>query len=187
MKGIIFNLLEQFISDNFGEERYEEILASCPLVTQEPFVGPGTYPDEDFLKLTARAVESLALSAPDALRAFGKYCFPKLAEKFPGFVSPHKDPKSFLMTVDGVIHVEVRKLFDGASVPNFVYREPSRDTLIIEYSSERKFCHFMEGLIDGVGAHYNVPIQRKQTRCMLNRDPVCEFHLNFNPIDKEHQ
>ena len=41
MKGVIFNLFEEFVCESFGDEVWEEILDSAELKTQEPFVGPG--------------------------------------------------------------------------------------------------------------------------------------------------
>ena len=57
MKGIIFNLLEGFLTERLGEEKSDELIESCSLKTREPFVGPGSYPDEDLLAIVDRAVE----------------------------------------------------------------------------------------------------------------------------------
>ena len=179
MKGIIFNEFESFVTEKFGEGIYEKIFSASHLITSEPFVGPGTYPDEDLLALVSAAVEILNISLPNALREFGRYCLPKLAGKYPDFIKDHKDPKSFLLTVDSVIHVEVKKLYADAKLPRFVYKDTSPHSLEIEYTSDRKFCHFMEGLIDGVSTHFKRPISHQQFRCMLKGDLVCEFHLNF--------
>ena len=59
-----------------------------------------------------------------------------------------------LKTVDGVIHVEVRKLYDDTYLPVFQYQEPAEDQLIITYYSKRKLYPFMEGLIEGVSLHF---------------------------------
>ncbi len=181
MKGIVFNLLEQFITDSFGEEKYEEILSQCTLKTKEPFVGPGSYPDDDLMAIVSKSVELLGIDIADALRKFGRYCFLKLAEKFPDFVRLHNHPKPFLKTVESIIHVEVRKLLKDAKPPEFVYDESDPDNLIIKYQSKRKLCQFMEGMIEGVGDYYKSPIQYKQNTCMLEDGDVCEFDLTFIP------
>ena len=59
MKGIIFNLPEEFVVETFGVDAYEEILAASELRTTDPVVGPGTYPDEDLLALVGKTVERL--------------------------------------------------------------------------------------------------------------------------------
>ena len=180
MKGIIFNLLEQFISENWGDKVYEEILNECSLETKGPFVGPGGYPDSDLMAIVSKGVEKSGIALPELLRKFGRFCFPIMAEKFPDFVTPYKHPRDFLKAADSIIHLEIKKLWEDAKPPGFVFREPDSDRLIMEYRSERKLCKFMEGLIEGVGDYYNTPIQYRQTRCMLNGEDVCEFDLTFS-------
>ena len=184
MKGIIFNLLEDFIIESLDEEQYEAILAECELQTAEPFVGPGTYPDEDLLAIVNKTVQAMGISQADALRAFGKFHIPKLAEKFPDFMTPHKHPKSFLKTIESIVHTEVKKLYPDAKLPQFSYKDPSDKRLTILYKSDRKFCHLVEGLIEGVAEYYDSPIRYKQTKCMLAGEEVCEFNLKFSTKEK---
>ena len=73
MKGIIFTLFESFVTDSYGEDKYEEILSKSTLKTTDPFVDPETYPDEDLLSLVATAVKILDIPAPVAVKAFGKH------------------------------------------------------------------------------------------------------------------
>lgn len=181
MKGIIFSLFEQFITETFGDETYEEILTACPLKTKEPFIGPGSYPDEDLFSLVSRAVEISGMALPDALRAFGRFCVPKLADKFPDLVKPYSSPKELLMKVDSIIHVEVKKLYKDAETPEFIYEDPAPDRLIMQYKSGRKLCYFMEGLIDGVADVFRSPITHRQRHCMLEGGELCEFELTFEP------
>lgn len=178
MKGIIFNAFEQFVIANHGEDFFDDVLARCSLATHEPFVGPGTYPDEDLLELVGQTVKQLGVPLPDALRAFGRFAFPALASAFPVCVRPHGDARSFLRSVDDVIHVEVRKLHPDAATPTFHYRDDG-DALVIEYHSPRALCHVMEGLIDGVADHFSQPISQRQLQCTASGAPHCEFRLEF--------
>lgn len=179
MKGIIFNLLEQFITENFGEEKYEQIIKQCNLKTTEPFVAPGTYPDEDMIEIVVNTSKELNITVPDALKGYGKFAFFKLAEKFPFFVKPYKHPKPFLMSVENIIHVEVRKFYKDAYTPQFIYNDTSPDTLTITYHSKRKLYHLMEGLLDGVGEFYKVPIQQTHKIYQKNGTELCDFELTF--------
>ncbi len=180
MKGIIFNILEDFVTENYNLETYEKLISQCQLKTKAAtFVGPGTYPDEDLLEIVSRASGMTQIPVPELVRAFGKFCFPKLAKRYPIFVKPHSDPKSFLKTVDSVIHVEVRKLYKDTELPDFKYSEPSPNELIMSYRSKRKLCPLIEGLIAGVGEYFNSPINLRQTQCLLNGAPSCDFHLSF--------
>jgi hypothetical protein len=67
MKGIIFNMLEQFIIETADIDTYEEILDECQFSTAEPFIGPGTYPDADLMQIVGKTVEKLQIPLPDVL------------------------------------------------------------------------------------------------------------------------
>jgi hypothetical protein len=179
MKGVVFNLLEAFICEGWDAATYEAILAACSLQTKEPFVGPGTYPDSDLFLIAGQAAETLGLPLPAALRAFGRYLFPRLAEQVLPLVKSHADARSFLKSVEDVIHVEVRKLMPQAITPSFHYREPDARHLVIEYRSARKLCALMEGLLDGTADFFATTIGQQQTRCLLRGDECCEFQLEF--------
>ncbi len=181
MKGIIFNALEEFICENWGDDKYEKILSLCPLVTKEPFVGPGTYPDADLTTIATKAADILGVPLDDALRAFGRFTFGKLVAKFPSFMESSSSARDFLLIVNSVIHVEVKKLYPGAVTPEFTYEDLSESQLIMVYHSNRKLCSLMEGLIDGVGEHFNTAIHQQQTQCMHHGDDVCKFDLRFEP------
>ena len=182
MKGEIFNILEDFIVDNWGRDTFEEIFEEVhdKLITKEPFVGPGTYPDSDFMAIVAQAVAKLGVTLEQAVHAFGVYTFPKLAEKMPDYVAPYKHPKDFLLTLHDVIHVEVKKLYPDAETPSFEYRDEKENELVMIYHSKRKLYNFVEGMFESVGSYYNTPIQYERKLCNEGTDDeCCEFHLIF--------
>lgn len=179
MKGIIFNLLEDFIVQSWGEDRFERIISGCPLHTKTAFVGPGTYPDSDLLAIVDRTCAELGMDTPTALRAFGRFAMPKLAARFEVFVRDHRHPKPFLCGLDTVIHVEVRKLFERAEPPRIWFEDPAPTTLILHYHSRRRLCALFEGLLDGTADYFGVPFTHEQTACMSAGAPNCDFRLEF--------
>lgn len=181
MKGIIFNLLEDFIEDSCGTGVYAEILAGCTLTTADPdlIVGPGTYPDSDFVAIIDCLVCRFEQDAGDVLRAFGKYAVPRLAERYPQFFVAHSTPREFLKSVGFIHHIEIKKLYKDADTPVFSVEDRGVGPLVMKYRSNRRLCHFVEGLVDGLAEQYHTPIGRVHSRCQLNGDPECVFHLSF--------
>jgi hypothetical protein len=114
-----------------------------------------------------------------ALRAFGRFCVPKLAKRFPAFMAAHRHPKPFLHTLNELHYVELRKLYADAAPPRFEYDDPGESGLVMRYRSARGLCALVAGLVDGVADHYGVPIRHEQTRCMATGAALCEFHLTF--------
>lgn len=181
MKGEIFNLFEEFIVQNWGTDVFEEIYESIHtnLQTKDPFVGPGTYPDSDFFTIVSKAVEKLNVSLNDGIHLFGKFCLPKLIAKMPQYVEKYTHPKAFLLTIHDVIHVEVKKVYKDATPPDFIYRDPAPDKLIMIYKSKRKLYDFVEGLLDGVSEHFKMPITYTRKIISLDGSEACEFELSF--------
>ncbi len=182
MKGIIFNELEEMVTDAYGEDAWEMLITQSNLQTPEGlFVGPNTYPFEDLVAIVTTASKVTGKSVEELLHAFGEYLFPKLAEKFPMFLKEDMDAKAFLKTVGEIIHVEVHKLFPEATLPKFTTEDPGPDQLIMIYDSERHLCDLAEGLLVGVGKHFGQEIQFTQTECTKRGDPHCRFEIHFGP------
>ena len=179
MKGIVFNLLEQVVSRDYGEDTWDDLLGAARLVGA--YTSLGSYPDEHPGKLVAAASEALAIRAEDAVRWFGREALPALAQAYPPFFSPHTDTRSFLLTLNDIIHPEVRKLYPGADVPEFdVHRRPD-GSLGMGYDSHRKLCSFAEGLIEGAAAHFGEQVAISQPRCMHRGDASCDLEIAFSP------
>lgn len=179
MKGVVFNLLEEFVTAQWGEDAYEKVLDQCPMKNGGVFVGPETYPDADLAAIVTVACRQLGVAPDDALRAFGRFMFPRLAEKFPVFVKDHTHPRAFLKTVHDVIHVEVRKLMPDATPPVIRWSEPNDRDLILTYDSHRGLCVLMEGLLDGTADYFKTPFGVTHARCSKHGSPTCEFALTF--------
>ena len=50
MKGVVFNLFEGFIEENFGYEFWDKVLVAAEC-ENNVYVGPKTYADTEFLNL----------------------------------------------------------------------------------------------------------------------------------------
>ena len=183
MKGEVFNLFEAFICNNWGEDRFEEILenASSELETKEPFVGPETYPDHDMLTMVKHTCSSLEVEVSDAMKSFGEFCFKPLASKVPELVSSLETPFDLLSKLDSVVHPEVRKLYPGAITPHFKASKNEDGSITLEYRSPRKLYDFAEGLLAAVAKHFNKNLVCSREIITSGEDEgMCIFNLQFN-------
>jgi Haem-NO-binding len=179
MKGVIFVLFEEFVTENWGAETFEALLDDCPHLAKEPIVAPRTYPDTWVVDLLMAACRRLGVTPADALRAFGQFCFGGLVSRYPGFLQGVGDAKSLLMSVHQIIHVEVKKLMEGAVPPNLFYEDLGPEDLVVHYESKRGLCTLMEGLLNGLGAHFGTPIEHAQTACTHRGDARCTFRIRI--------
>ena len=111
------------------------------------------------------------------LRWFGREAMPLLANHYPVFFSPHKNAISFVMSVNSIIHPEVRKLYAGAGCPNFQFEEAPDGALLMGYNSARKLCALAHGFIEGAGDHYGQAMTVEHPRCMHKGDAACTLSI----------
>jgi Haem-NO-binding len=180
LKGIVFNLLEQAVEREFGAPAWDSLLKAAEV--DGAYTSLGNYSDEELLKLVAAASVALQKPTEDVLRWFGIAAIPLLVAKYPVFFDRHQDTRSFLLTLNDIIHPEVRKLYPGADVPDFTYElSPGADReLVMIYASKRKLCMLAEGFIHGSAAHYSETSILNQQECMHRGDSHCAFHITFD-------
>lgn len=183
MKGIIFNELENMVTESFGAEAWETAVRKTPLKTAGGlFIGPKSYPDEDLVALVSTASDLTGKPADELIITFGHYLFPRLLGRYPGAIQPGMNAKTFLQSIDRVIHLEVRKLFPDAILPSFDYEDPAPDQLVMMYKSPRRLCPLVIGLLRGVSDHFNERIDYEKTSCLNDGDSHCRFELTFSPM-----
>ena len=152
--------------------------------SQGVYTAVGSYADEDLLALVNTAAGMLDVSPDDLVREFGRKAIPHFAERYPQFFAPHSDTRSFVLTLNEVIHPEVRKLFPGADVPTFDYAIPDERSVELAYVSTRRLCSFAEGLILGATEHYGETVEMRQTSCMKRGDDQCVLVCTFARVEE---
>lgn len=182
MKGVIFNLLEEIVTREYGEDAWDALFEAAQL--DGVYTSLGSYPDADLTKLVAAASSTLERPPDDILRWFGVNALPLLAARYPIFFQEHRCTRSFLLTLNDIIHPEVRKLYPGADVPDFTYETTSEEELVMVYQSPRKLCALAEGLIQGAAAYFGEQVDLEQVECMHRGNSKCVFRLSFH--QREH-
>jgi len=178
VKGIIFNLVQEVVEEAYGASAWDSLLEAAEL--EGSYTSLGSYPDEELLRLVAAASQAFELPADAVVRLIGERAFPLLSERYPAFFEGHTSAQPFLLTLNDIIHPEVRKLYPGASVPDFDFETPSPDTLLLGYRSERQLCALAEGFILGAAAHFDQHVELDQPECMNRGDERCVIRCVFD-------
>lgn len=177
MKGIVFNLLEEIVAREHGEDTWDALLDAAGV--EGTYTSLGNYRDEDLFALVAAASQALGLPADDVVRWYGRNALPLLADRYPGFFEPHRDARSFVLTLNEIIHPEVRKLYPGAETPYFTFDASQPARLVLDYRSSRRLCAFAEGLLIGAGDHFGQAVAVEQSECMNRGDDRCLIAIDF--------
>jgi len=178
MKGIVFNLLEEVVTRDHGADAWDALLESAGV--EGAYTCLGSYSDDEMSKLVGAASQMLKVPPADVLRWFGQESMSVLAVRYPVFFSSQKSTRPFLLTLNDIIHPEVRKLYPGADVPVFDFDNSSDDMLIMGYRSERKLCALAQGFIEGAASYYKEAVRFEQTKCMLHGNDKCVFQIAFD-------
>jgi Haem-NO-binding len=187
MKGIIFNLLEEVVTEQLGEA-WEQLLDLAEV--EGAYTSLGSYPDEEFVALLQALPSHAGMGPNDLLHWFGRASIPLLAQRYPVFFEGHDSTRSLLCALNDIIHPEVRKLYPGAEVPIFDLEpvtggERSDQVVTLGYRSARRLCGLAEGFIEGTAGHFGEQVRIEQPRCMLRGDDRCALVCTFTP-SREH-
>ena len=179
MKGIIFNLLERVVVDAAGEDAWDRVLDAAGV--EGSYTAVGTYPHDELVRLVKAVADTVPSHDDDIVQWFGRKALPLLAERYPVFFEGHASTRPFLLTLNDVIHPEVRKLFPGSYAPEFDFDDSDPNVLLLGYSSHRSLCSFGHGLIEGAAQHFGERAQVEQVECTKRGDAKCVFACTFTP------
>jgi hypothetical protein len=176
MKGVIFNLLEEVVSEHHGDAAWDALLAATG--SNGIYTSLGSYADGELVALVTAASDLTGTPVRTLLHWFGVQALPKLANRYPGFFEKAPDTRSFILSVNTIIHPEVRKLYSGAACPHFHFAE-TRNSLTLGYRSPRKMCDLAHGFAEAVAAHYGETVSFSQPVCMHDGAPSCQLVLTW--------
>jgi len=176
MKGIVFNLLEQVVVSNHGEAAWDGLLDRTGLAGA--YTSLGSYPDAQIQALVEAASEVLGKPADEILRWFGREAMPLLARHYPAFFAPHRTTRAFVLSVNSIIHPEVRKLYTGAGCPHFHFEDGADGALLLGYNSPRRLCALAHGFIEGAAGHFGESVRVEHPLCMHRGDPRCQLAIH---------
>ncbi|WP_426051846.1 heme NO-binding domain-containing protein [Brevundimonas sp. SL161] len=177
MMGIVFNLLQEVVTQGHGEDVWDELIDAAGV--DGVYTSVGSYSDGEMTALVGATSEMLGLPPAAVLRWFGQQAMPLLAQRYPGFFQGHASARSFILSVNDIIHVEVRKLYAGTQCPYFPFSEQPDGSLRMDYRSPRRLCALAQGFTEGAGSYYGENIEFQHAQCIDKGDAACVFHIRW--------
>jgi hypothetical protein len=175
VKGVIFNLLEHVVRADDGHAAWDDVVERSGV--SGAYTSLGSYPDSDYVAIATTVAQLEGTDVASVVRRVGQRSIAELAAHYPEFFTPHTEVRSFLLTLNAIIHPEVRKLYPGAVVPEFGYRSDGDQVLDLIYTSPRQRCDLAEGLILGAIEFYGHPVELTQPECMTRGDTACVLRV----------
>ena len=151
MKGVVLNVIEEVVVDQFGPAAWEQILSDAGL--DGAFTSLGNYPDSDFHAVVSAAAAILGTTNDAVLETVGVHAFERLHDRLPAASQQYTDPVSLLSALDAVIHPQVKVLYPDAKPPEFDL-DDSDGRLVVRYRSGRNLAPLASGLVRGCFLHF---------------------------------
>ncbi len=170
MHGLIFAGLRDYTAVQLGEERAGDVWSD------RVFELTGAYDDEWF----SAQLERLALATGEPLnevqRGFGVFAAREtFLRLFPEYYEASDDTFAFLLGIEEKIHQLVRATIAGANPPRLHVQQLSELGVLVSYTSERKLCRLLEGLVRGTADYYGDDVVVEEIQCMYRGDTGCVF------------
>ena len=159
MKGIIFSEFLELVEETFGMEVCQDMLDENG--DQGEYTSAGTYDHQDLVKLIISLSKLTEISIEDLQQVYGKSVFISLLKSMPGLELTSSSTFEFINQVEDYIHIEVKKLYEDAKPPQFVFISQNETEMVLDYISARCFSHVCFGLIQGCAAYYNENVEVK--------------------------
>lgn len=179
MQGSIYTAFSDMIIEKMGMEQWNELLDKTAPASGGIYTSGEQYADSELVNMVVALSEKTNIAVEKLIEAFGIYLFDKLYETNPADVSKIKDLRSFLLAIDQVIHVEVKRIHPNAYLPKFDYEDGANGELIMYYTSKRKLCHASIGLIHGAAKKFDEKVVIDHAECMHDGADRCKFVVDF--------
>jgi hypothetical protein len=154
---MVFTEFLEMVETRWSLDVVDDIIADAAPPNGGAYTAVGTYDHEELVALVVALSKRTGQSTHTLVHAFGQYLFGRFVALFPNFFVGIAHPFDFLEGIEGVIHVEVRKLYPDAELPRFQC-ERSADRLSMVYRSPRHMGDLAEGLIHAAIDHFLVPV-----------------------------
>lgn len=178
MQGIIYTVLSDLVIEKFGALFWDQMLEDLKPSSQGIYTAGEQYSDDELLAMVAYLSEQKNIPTDDLVRLYGQYLFSRLYNSLPESYPNKNNLLEFLISVDQVIHKEVKRLYPDAYLPQFQCKSEG-DRLTMYYTSKRKLCAAAEGLIIGASEQFGEEVEIEQPQCMHHGASFCEIVVTF--------
>jgi len=173
--GVIFASFVDYVATRHGSEVAGEILSDQPVILLSE-----SYEDERLLALVARASEVIVRRVSSSTKSGSS----RLSRRSPASIRPSsqlpgaRGRSSSRWRRSSTSSCERRSQMPARR--NFKFGRSGTTASRITYTSPRRLCALLAGLVEGTARHYGEEVQIEQTGCMLRDNPACVFQVRVS-------
>jgi hypothetical protein len=163
VKGVVFTEFMEMVESRMGLDMLDRIITEAELPNDGAYTAVGTYDHAELVRLVTALSNATGMSTSQLVYLFGEQLFERFSVNYSNFFDGADNAFDFLGRIDGVIHVEVRKLYPDAELPTLLCERPTADTMTVLYLSPRGFGDLAAGLIAGCIKHFGETVSVART------------------------
>ena len=177
MKGVVFCEFLEMVDTRISPVITEKIISESNLPSKGAYTTVGTYDHSEIVTLVSALSQETGVSVPELVHTFGYYLFGRFSENFSCFFEGKEDAFTFLESIDSYIHVEVRKLYPEAELPEINCERSETGDFVLHYKSEKGMGDLAHGLIKGCVDHFNEKIEISRHDISGGQEQSIRFEL----------
>ena len=132
MKGMVFTELLSFVEQTHGTDAVDDLIDACDLPSGGAYTAVGTYDHAEMQALVAALSRQSNTPPNELLEVFGQHLIGRFRVSFPDFFKAALTLFDFLESIDRRIHVEVRKLYPDAELPEIPAERVDNETMHLD-------------------------------------------------------
>lgn len=159
MYGIVNKAIEELVTANFGEDKWEAVKLRSG-IDVDYFISSEPYDDDLTFKLAQAVSDEMGMTLSAVLIAFGEWWVVKTTkDKYGGLMEAGGDNlKEFLMNLP-LFHNRVMLIYPKLTPPEFKVSDATENSINLHYFSKREGLQdFVRGLIQGLAIMYDTPV-----------------------------
>lgn len=142
MRGVLPQLMAEFIRETYGNSVYDKVLQSMGNPT---FLPTGNYPDQVLKQMAAEVSALTGESTKQVFLKLGESTMKAFSRIYSRYIKA-KSLKEFYRGMDE-LHKRLTREYPGINPPGFTYEEKDGETLIMTYKSSRGLFEYFEGIL----------------------------------------
>lgn len=165
MKGIVFTKFLDLVEEEFGLEMVDKIISQSRLPSEGVYTSIGTYSFYEMLQLLHNLIKNKDILVINLLQEYAVHIFSAMDIIHPDMLTSYKDPIEMIASMNyhiekifitkDVPHTELIKAKSFSALPQFIVKERTKSSLIINYKSNRGMQHFWLELMHEMFQYFN--------------------------------
>ena len=183
MKGIIFTEFFELVENAFSVDVAEEMLELAKPDSGGVYTSVGSYDHMELLRMVDTLSSITAVPTRDLVMVFGEHLFGRFTQMYPGMFIGKSNCFDFIESVEGVIHVQVRKLYPDAQLPRIQTDRTDDGSLNVVYRSPRQLGDVAHALLSGCVKHFGESLDIHRLDGTDDNGPY--VHFRIQPVQSE--